>query len=166
MRWARRRRLLIGGVVAQRLLGGRGGRAAGWRGHCPEPRRESDRPCEPGRPRERGSSTVVAVGAVGVLALVSSGALVLGSAVAAMHRARSASDLGALSAAAALSSGVPDRDACAAGALVVRANRAAPLSCRTAADGSVTVVAAARPALPWPGLDTTARATARAGPAP
>jgi secretion/DNA translocation related TadE-like protein len=109
---------------------------------------------------------VVAVAALGVLALVTVGGLALGSAAAAMHRARSASDLGALAAATALSAGVPDHDACAAGARVVGANRAVQSSCRAAPDGSVTVSATVRPALPWPGLAGAARATARAGPAP
>jgi secretion/DNA translocation related TadE-like protein len=117
-------------------------------------------------PGEQGSATVITLGAVGVLVLVMVGGVALGSAVAAMHRARSAADLGALAAAGTLAASASPLDACAAGAEVVRANRATQTSCRTYPDGSVILAVAVPPALVWPGLDPTARATARAGPAP
>jgi len=120
-----------------------------------------------GRPLpERGSATVLMLAAVGVLLLVGVGGLAVSSAVAAMHRARAAADLGALAAAGALARGLPGQEACAAGLRVVRANAASAQACRPAGDGSVTVVATAPAGLRLSGLAWTARAVGRAGPAP
>jgi len=113
-------------------------------------------------PDDAGVATVWAAGAVAVLLVVLLGALHLGSAVVARHRAESAADLAALAAAARAVEG-EDRACAAARAVAVRVG-ADVLGCRL--DGWDVLVEAAAP-LPF-GLSDTGTATgrARAGPAP
>ena len=58
---------------------------------------------------ERGASSVLVVGVLGVILVLIVSTLALGSVVIASHRARSAADLGALAGATALRDGAPPR---------------------------------------------------------
>lgn len=91
-----------------------------------------------------------------VLLSVTLGVVVLGSAVAARHRAQTAADLGALAGAHALPTGV--QSACAAAESVIGANAAGMVSC--AVDQLDVAVTVQTPAV----LRMRATAGARAGP--
>ncbi len=111
---------------------------------------------------ERGSASVVVVGAVGTVVLVLSGVLVVVGAVRDLHRVQAAADLAALAAAGGVS-----RDArpdCPAAMGVAEANGARLTLCTTEPDGSVVVTAAVHRHGPrgW-GLPRTISSTARAG---
>ena len=116
---------------------------------------------------ERGSATVVVVAAVGVALVLLWGALALGSAVEATHRARAAADLGTLAAAQAIQLGADARTACAVGSALTARNGALARGCVVAGDGSVTSWVTVRASFSPPGTGRrTATATARAGPSP
>ncbi|HYN30076.1 MAG TPA: Rv3654c family TadE-like protein [Dermatophilaceae bacterium] len=115
---------------------------------------------------ERGSGTVLATAAVGVVLVLAVAALHLLSAVLAAHRARSAADLAALAGAqVAYAEGRPSQACLVAGGIAER-NSARVVDCEVAAVGEVAVRVAAAVSLPLPGLARTATARARAGPAP
>jgi secretion/DNA translocation related TadE-like protein len=112
--------------------------------------------------RERGSASVLVVGAIGVVVLVLSSVLVVTGAVRDLHRVQAAADLAALAAAGATSNGgAPD---CRAAVAVAEANRARLTLCSTEPDGSAIVTASVRTRWPrgW-GLPRTISSTARAG---
>lgn len=112
--------------------------------------------------RERGSTSVLVVGAVGVVVMVLSAVLVVVSAVRDLHRVQAAADLAALAAAGGTSSGGgPD---CRAARAVAQANGTRLTRCATEPDGSVVVVASVRARWPrgWH-LPRTISAHARAG---
>jgi secretion/DNA translocation related TadE-like protein len=103
---------------------------------------------------------VVAVAMIAVLVAVTTGALCLGSAVIARHRAQAAADLAALAAARRLADG-PDA-ACAQATAIARAMKSAIAQCTV--DG-VDVVVAANVLVTLGKLGMgTASASARAGP--
>jgi secretion/DNA translocation related TadE-like protein len=111
---------------------------------------------------ERGSASVLVVGAVGTVVLVLSGVLVVVGAVRDLHRVQAATDLAALAAAVGVS-----RDArpdCRAARGVAAANGARLTLCSTEPDGSVVVTAGVRRHGPrgWR-LPRTISSTARAG---
>ena len=112
--------------------------------------------------RERGSASVLVVGAVGTIVLVLIGVLAVAGGVRDLHRVQAAADLAALAAAGGTSSwGGPD---CRAAVAVARSNGARLTLCSTEPDGSVVVTAAVHPHWPpgW-GLPSTISSTARAG---
>lgn len=111
---------------------------------------------------DRGSASVLVVGAIGALVLLLAGAMALLSAVAASHRARAAADLAALAAAGARVDGGDARDPCAVASEVAERNGSALAACAVAGD-DVTVTV--RTPVSWPGLGA-ASARARAGPDP
>lgn len=112
------------------------------------------------RGHDRGSGTVLVLGAIGALTALLVGGLALASAAHAAGRARAAADLGALAGAQALVDAAGGRPCTAAGD-VVRRNGARLLSCQ-GLDGVVDV----RVAVPAVGRIGTATARARAGPDP
>lgn len=112
--------------------------------------------------RDRGSGTVLVLGAVGVLLAMTVGALWVVSAVVAAHRAQSAADLAALAVAAALVRGEPTEAACGEGAAMADRNGGSLASCRAAPDFSVELVVQVMATVPRVG---TATARSRAGPA-
>lgn len=93
-----------------------------------------------GRPGERGSVGLLAVGAAAVVLAVALGGVVLGGALVARHRAGRTADLAALAAASATLSGAGD--GCAAALRVARLAQAELASCAVLADRSVLVVVA------------------------
>lgn len=117
-----------------------------------------------GRARaERGSVVpLVAVLLAGALVGVVALGAVAGAAVAARH-ARTAADLAALAGARAwLESGSP----CAVAAAHAKLNGGRLTSCAAEPSGQITVVVEVGLWLPWSGRSRSARAEARAGPAP
>jgi secretion/DNA translocation related TadE-like protein len=112
---------------------------------------------------ERGSATVLVVGAVVAVVVVLTGVLVVCGVVRDVHRARAAADLAALAAAGpvAVGGGVD----CGVGAAVAAANGAVLTGCAAQPDGSVLVaVAVRRRGSPgWVGLPAAVSARARAG---
>ena len=112
---------------------------------------------------EQGSATVLTVGAMGVLVMMLTGALLVVSVVRDVHRARSAADLSALAAAGPLPTG--GRPSCADGSSVAMANGATLTRCDMLADGSVVVRASVplRWSATWAGIPDHATASARAG---
>ena len=112
---------------------------------------------------ERGSATVLTVGAVATIVLVLTGVLVVAGVVRDVHRARAAADLSALAAAGAAASGA-DVD-CGVGASVAAANGAMLTYCATESDGTVvvTVVVGRHWPAGWGGLPAEVSARARAG---
>ncbi|NMM24754.1 MAG: pilus assembly protein TadE [Phycicoccus sp.] len=82
---------------------------------------------------DRGSVTVVMLGVIGAVLLLTISGLVLASAVLASHRARAAADLAALAVSGMLMRGEPAGAACAAGAEVASVNHAKLQQCITAA---------------------------------
>jgi secretion/DNA translocation related TadE-like protein len=110
---------------------------------------------------ERGSATVVGVGAVLALLTVFALAVHLGSAVITRHRAEAAADLAALAAAATTVGGTPQ--ACARAQRVADRMATRITSCDVHG-WEVSVQVEASPPGPL-GRFGTARATARAGPA-
>lgn len=113
--------------------------------------------------RERGSASVLTVGAVATVVLVLGGVLVVAGTVRDVHRARAAADLAALAAAgpAVRGAGVD----CDIGAVVAAANGAVLTRCVPGPGGSavVTVVLGRRWAAGWAGLPSAVSARARAG---
>ena len=112
--------------------------------------------------RERGSATVVMLGVIAMVLVVTVAGLMLASAVLASHRARAAADLSALAAAGLLIAGKPPVAACERAAQVASANHGRVQSCHavgTEVRLSVAVPASLR------GLGV-ATAKSRAGPAP
>lgn len=101
-------------------------------------------------------------GVAAVLAALLVGALALGSAVLASHRARAAADLAALAGAGALLRGSSTLEACAVAGALARRNTGLLRDCRAAGDGSLVVSVGVSSALPGLGA---AVARARAGPA-
>ncbi|WP_051518058.1 Rv3654c family TadE-like protein [Intrasporangium chromatireducens] len=108
--------------------------------------------------RDRGAASVLVIGVVAALLLLTAGAMTVIAVVAASHRARLAADLAAIGGALQLQ-GVDGADACAAAAVVAMRNGAQLAGCVVdGQDVSVTVhVAPTR----WP---APAVARARAGP--
>lgn len=112
---------------------------------------------------DRGSATVLTVGAVAAVVLVLAGVLVVSGVVRDVHRARTAADLAALAAAGPLSSG--GGADCELAVSVAAANGAVLTGCAVGADGSVLVSASVdrRWAPGWEGLPATVSGRARAG---
>ncbi|MFL6151189.1 MAG: Rv3654c family TadE-like protein [Ornithinibacter sp.] len=111
---------------------------------------------------ERGSASVLVVGAAGTVVLVLIGVLTVAGAVRDLHRVQAAADLAALAAAGGTSIGAgPD---CRTAVAVAGANGARLSLCSTEPDGSVVVTAALHRRWPrgW-GLPRTVSSTARAG---
>lgn len=77
---------------------------------------------------DRGSSTVAAVAMIAVLLAVTVGAVAVGSAVAARHRAQAAADLAALAGAGRVASG--QEAACARAAAIATAMHTGVAACR------------------------------------
>lgn len=112
--------------------------------------------------QERGSATVVMLGVIAVVLMVTVSALMLASAALASHRARAAADLGALAAAGVLIRGEPSVAACQLADRVASANHGQLQSCATLGTEvrlSVAVSAGVK------GLGV-ATARSRAGPGP
>ena len=112
--------------------------------------------------RDRGSGTVLVLGAIAVLVAMTVGALLVVSAVVAAHRAQSAADLAALAAAGALVRGQSPPSACATGAGVATRNGGRLATCSAGADLSVEVAVDMPASAAHIG---TATARSRAGPA-
>ena len=112
---------------------------------------------------DRGSATVLTVGALGVLVIVLGAGLAVVGVVRDVHRARAAADLAALAAASPLLHG--EGVDCAAAREVAEANGGVLRGCRALADGSVeTWVARPRSgASGWARGLPEASARARAG---
>jgi secretion/DNA translocation related TadE-like protein len=113
-------------------------------------------------PDERGSATVVMLGVIAVVLILTVSGLMLASAVLASHRARAAADLAALASAGVLMRGEPPVEACQLAARVAAANRGQLQRCtavRSEVRLSVAVLAGMR------GLGV-ATARSRAGPGP
>jgi secretion/DNA translocation related TadE-like protein len=111
---------------------------------------------------DRGSATVVMLGVISVVLMLTVSGLLLASAVLASHRARAAADLAALSAAGVLIRGAPVSTACESAAQVAAANHGRVQRCIASGREvrlSVTVPAGLR------GLGI-ATARSRAGPGP
>ena len=113
---------------------------------------------------DRGSGTVLMVGVVAVVFLLTVAGVAVASAVLAAHRARAAADLAALAGAVALAQGLPASSACGAAGVVAVRNGAALLACGTGADGSVLVRTSTPVSFGIPGQPGAASASARAGP--
>jgi secretion/DNA translocation related TadE-like protein len=143
-------------VFQRRCRAGNGGAVA-------KRRRPGARPGpDPAADGDSGVATVWAAGAVAVLLVVLLGALHLGSAVVARHRAESAADLAALAAAARAVEG-EERACAAARAVAVRAG-ADVLGCRLVGWDALVEAGTALP-FGLPGAEA-ATGRARAGPAP
>jgi secretion/DNA translocation related TadE-like protein len=110
---------------------------------------------------DRGSGTVLVVGAVAVLLTLTVASLTVVSAVVAGHRAQSAADLAALAAASALGRGAGEAPACATAAVLARRNGGTLAECTTGANSDVELVVRLAPTMPGLGRAT---ARARAGP--
>jgi secretion/DNA translocation related TadE-like protein len=105
------------------------------------------------------------VGVMGVLLLMAMGAMCMATYLTAIHHARGAADLAALSGAVAIQSGA---DGCSVASRVARDNHTTAVSCDQVGDSiefviSVRVARAVR--LDVPGLPTKITALAHAGPA-
>jgi secretion/DNA translocation related TadE-like protein len=108
------------------------------------------------RPDDRGSTTLVMLGVIGAVFLLTISGLVLASAVLASHRARAAADLAALAAAGVLMQGGPGSAACATAAQVAAVNHARMERCiASATDVRLSVAVSA-------GVEGVGVATARA----
>ncbi len=117
-----------------------------------------------GRRGESGSGTVLVAGAMGVVAVVLCGGLLVAEAVRVAHRAASAADLAALAAAGGPARG--EGADCAAAAGVAAPVGARVVRCSGLPDGSVLVVVEVPTRWPagWIGLPDAATGSARAGP--
>ncbi|MEP6630778.1 MAG: Rv3654c family TadE-like protein [Lapillicoccus sp.] len=111
--------------------------------------------------RDRGSGTLLVVGAVGVVLALVVGALGVVSAVVASHRAQSAADLAALAAAGALVRGEAPGAACAVAGRIAARGGGSIASCRTGDDLTVEVLVRVVATVPQVGAAT---ARSRAGP--
>lgn len=114
---------------------------------------------------EDGNVTVVAVGVIGLMLVLTIGGLAVASAVATSHRARSAADLAALAGAQQVPFGLPvdGQSVCHVARDLAIANGAQLTQCTVDGTGVVTVVARAVSNAPW---RFSAAAIAKAGPAP
>lgn len=113
--------------------------------------------------RERGAGTVLVVGAIALLLVLTYAASVLVAAAVASTKAASAADLAGLSAAARAQGG--SVDGCAVAREVVAANGADLVSCLAVGDGSFEVSTVVAMAVTFPGAPTRASGRSRAGPA-
>jgi secretion/DNA translocation related TadE-like protein len=113
-------------------------------------------------PDEHGSATVIMLGVIAAVLMLTVSGLLLASAVLASHRARTAADLAALAAAGVLLRGDPPAAACQSAAQVATANHGQMQRC--VADGTEVRLSIAVPA----GIQGLGVATARsrAGPGP
>lgn len=111
------------------------------------------------RHREAGFATVLSIGLMGILLVITAVALALGTLVGARHRAETAADLGALAGAVAVRDGV---DGCAAATRVVEANDGRVTSCLVA-DRTVEVTVSVTTGRMF-GRTWVRAAAARAGP--
>ena len=111
---------------------------------------------------DRGSATVVMLGVIAALLMLTVSGLLLASAVLASHRARAAADLAALAAAGVLMRGQPASAACESAARVAAVNHGRVQQC--IASGTEVRLSVAVPA----GVRGLGVATARsrAGPSP
>ncbi|MBO0609623.1 Rv3654c family TadE-like protein [Myceligenerans salitolerans] len=114
------------------------------------------------RASERGAGSVLVLGVIGTVLVLTTGLAALGAAQNSRGVAQTAADLGALAGATAFQAGL---DPCAKASSAVVRNGARAASCRVEAAGAVRVEARRPVALPG-GLSAlgTARADARAGP--
>jgi secretion/DNA translocation related TadE-like protein len=113
---------------------------------------------------EIGSASVLMIGIVGVIVVLSSATLVIGAYAVGYHRARAAADLSALSGAAAYQQG---REPCAEAAKTARQNGARMDRCDLVGDSIdfvVTVRVAVEARTRTPQLPRTVAAEAHAGP--
>ena len=117
---------------------------------------------QPAAARESGSGTVLTLLLVGSLILLLPLALTVATATQAAQRARAAADLGAIAAASSFARGVDAATACARGAALVTANRAAAVGCTIRADGRTELRARVTVRLPVFGTRATS-ASAVAG---
>jgi secretion/DNA translocation related TadE-like protein len=111
---------------------------------------------------ERGSATVVMLGVISAVLMLTVTGLMLGSAVLASHRARAAADLAALAGAAALMRGEPPAEACQLASRVAVANHGRVQLCAVSG-AKVGLSVAVTPALAGLGVAT---ARSLAGPDP
>lgn len=114
---------------------------------------------QPSTSLERGSATLLVVGAIASIMTLTTSALVLAAVIVATHQARSAADLAALAGAQRLEDAVAEDAACAEARRVAQRNRAQLRGC--AVDGMDLEVIVAVTVRTWPS-DAVARA--RAGP--
>jgi secretion/DNA translocation related TadE-like protein len=112
---------------------------------------------------ERGSATVWVLALSAVLAVIGAGAVLVGAAAVARHRATAAADLAAL--AAAGRAVVGGEDACATSRAVAVANSAELVDCTVGGDAVAEVTVTVSVELGVLGVHQ-ASARARAGPAP
>jgi secretion/DNA translocation related TadE-like protein len=110
---------------------------------------------------ERGSATVVMLGVITSVLMLTISALFLASAVLASHRARAAADLAALAAAGVLMRGEPAQGACETAAQVAALNHGRVQEC-IASGASVRLSVAVAAGIKGVGVAT---ARSRAGPA-
>jgi secretion/DNA translocation related TadE-like protein len=113
---------------------------------------------------QRGSGSILMIGAIGALWLFGLGVMCMATYLAALHHVRGAADLAALSGAVAVQAG---EDGCAASRRVASANETSLLACDRVGDAvdfviSVKVVGSLR--LNVPGLPTKIIGFAHAGP--
>jgi len=116
------------------------------------------------RPDQRGVATVMMVGVLAVVMLISGAAMIVAGYALGHHRARAAADLAALSAAAAFEQG---GDGCAQARRTAAANGAKVTSCEQIGDivdFVFTVKVGLRATIRVAGLPGTIRAEAHAGP--
>ncbi|GAA2165241.1 secretion/DNA translocation related TadE-like protein [Humibacillus xanthopallidus] len=108
--------------------------------------------------RDRGSASVIVIAVIGVIVVLSAGALMLAGAVRASHQARLGADLAAIAGAQHLRDGASAAEACAVVARMATMNGTALQACSVSGTAvSVTVVARSSS---WP---EPAIARARAG---
>lgn len=114
---------------------------------------------------ETGSSSVLAVGLIGVLLTVTVAALAVLSAVRAAHVARSVADVAALAGAVEYQQVSDPQGACTEAARVAARHQVELVSCAVGGGGDVTVTVAARISLRLAGVGPErAEGRARAGP--
>lgn len=113
-------------------------------------------------PGERGSATVVMLGVIGSVLMLTISGLLLASAVLASHRARAAADLAALAAAGVLMRGEPPHAACESAARVAARNHGRVQQC-IVAGSEVRLSVAVSAGVQGVGVAT---ARSRAGPGP
>lgn len=113
-------------------------------------------------PGERGSATVVMLGVIGSVLMLTISGLLLASAVLASHRARASADLAALAAAAVLMRGEPAHAACESAARVAALNHGRVQQCIVAGT-EVRLSVAVSAGVQGVGVAT---ARSRAGPGP
>lgn len=109
--------------------------------------------------RDRGAASVLVIGVISALLLLTAAALALASAVTASHQARLGADLAAVAGAMRLQEGTSPASACDVAAATARNNRARLAKCVVAGE-NVSVTVEVDPAR-WP---APAVARARAGP--